>query len=72
LIAKGGITSSDVATKGLGIQRALVMGQILPGVPVWQADQSSRFPELTYVVFPGNVGDEFGLLDAYNKLNRKP
>jgi uncharacterized protein YgbK (DUF1537 family) len=72
LIAKGGITSSDVATKGLGIQRALVMGQILPGVPVWQADQSSRFPDLTYVVFPGNVGDEFGLLDAYNKLNRKP
>ncbi|MFC3809521.1 four-carbon acid sugar kinase family protein [Lacihabitans lacunae] len=72
LIAKGGITSSDVATKGLGIQRALVLGQILPGVPVWQADQSSRFPDLTYVVFPGNVGDEFGLLDAYNKLNLKP
>jgi uncharacterized protein YgbK (DUF1537 family) len=37
LIAKGGITSSDVATRALGVRRALVLGQILPGVPsgVW-------------------------------------
>jgi uncharacterized protein YgbK (DUF1537 family) len=68
LIAKGGITSSDIATKGLNIQRAMVRGQILPGIPVWQADQNARFPDLTYVVFPGNVGDDMGLLDAYNKL----
>ena len=68
LMAKGGITSSDVATKGLGIKRAMVMGQILPGVPVWQADEQSRFPDLTFVVFPGNVGDDFGLLNAYQKL----
>jgi hypothetical protein len=32
LVAKGGITSSDVATRGLGVRRALVMGQIVPGV----------------------------------------
>ena len=31
LIAKGGITSSDVATAGLGVQRAWVLGQALPG-----------------------------------------
>ena len=36
LLAKGGITSSDVATQGLMVKRALVLGQILPGVPVWQ------------------------------------
>ncbi|MEZ4660739.1 MAG: nucleotide-binding domain containing protein [Caldilineaceae bacterium] len=35
MLAKGGITSSDVATKGLGVKR-LVLGQILPGVPVWR------------------------------------
>ncbi len=56
LLAKGGITSSDVAAKGLDVKRALVMGQILPGVPVWQLGPESRHPGLTYIVFPGNVG----------------
>jgi uncharacterized protein YgbK (DUF1537 family) len=57
LIAKGGITSSDIATKACGVQRALVMGQALPGIPVWQCGPESHFPELPLVVFPGNVGD---------------
>lgn len=56
IVAKGGITSSDVATRGLHVRRAMVMGQVLPGVPVWQLDENSRFPGMTYVVFPGNVG----------------
>ncbi|MGQ9792426.1 MAG: four-carbon acid sugar kinase family protein [Anaerolineae bacterium] len=62
LVAKGGITSSDVATYGLDVKRAMVMGQILPGVPVWQLGPESRFPGLVYVVFPGNVGDAQSLL----------
>ena len=61
LIAKGGITSSDIATRGLGVKRAMVLGQILPGVPVWQLGPESRFPNLPYVVFPGNVGDRDAL-----------
>jgi uncharacterized protein YgbK (DUF1537 family) len=56
LLAKGGITSSDIATRGLRIKRALVLGQIAPGVPVWQAGPKSRYPGLAYIVFPGNVG----------------
>ncbi|MEM9940661.1 MAG: four-carbon acid sugar kinase family protein [Planctomycetota bacterium] len=68
VIAKGGITSSDVATKALGFKRAQVLGQILPGVPCWQMDGSSKYPGLGYVVFPGNVGDDSALLDAYQKL----
>lgn len=56
LIAKGGITSSDIATQGLGVQRARVLGQILPGVPVWKLGVESRYPGMSYVVFPGNVG----------------
>ena len=36
LIAKGGITSSDVARIGLGAHSVEILGQILPGVPVWQ------------------------------------
>jgi uncharacterized protein YgbK (DUF1537 family) len=56
LIAKGGNTSSDLATKGLGVKRCTVPGQIFPGVPVWELGGESRFPGLKYVVFPGNVG----------------
>jgi uncharacterized protein YgbK (DUF1537 family) len=68
LIAKGGITSSDVATRGLGVRRALVRGQILPGVPVWRLGAEARFPGLDYVVFPGNVGGDTALADAVRKF----
>ncbi|MEM1225129.1 MAG: four-carbon acid sugar kinase family protein [Planctomycetota bacterium] len=68
LIAKGGITSSDVATAALDVRRANVMGQILPGVPVWQLGDESRRPGMAYVVFPGNVGDDNALLRAYEVL----
>jgi uncharacterized protein YgbK (DUF1537 family) len=68
LLAKGGITSSDVATRGLGIKQAMVLGQILPGVPVWQAGNESRRPGLTYIVFPGNVGSREALAEVVAKL----
>lgn len=56
IIAKGGITSSDVGVHALKVKRALVMGQIAPGIPVWQTDENSKFPFMPYVIFPGNVG----------------
>jgi len=56
ILAKGGITSSDIATKALNITRARVLGQILPGVPVWRSGPESKFPDMAYIVFPGNVG----------------
>lgn len=68
LLAKGGITSSDVATAALGITRALVLGQIAPGVPVWQAGPESRYPGLAYVVFPGNVGETRTLAEVVAAL----
>ena len=68
ILAKGGITSSDVATEGLGVKRALVLGQILPGVPVWKLGAKSRFPDMPYIVFPGNVGDDNALATVVNKL----
>ncbi len=67
LIAKGGITSSDTATAGCGIRRGWVLGQILPGVPVWQCGPESRFPGMPLVVFPGNVGDENSLAEAVRR-----
>lgn len=68
LIAKGGITSSDIATKSLRIRRAIILGQIHPGIPVWEAGKESRFPGMPYIVFPGNVGNDEALLKVYQKL----
>ncbi len=72
VIAKGGITSSDLATKALGVKRARVLGQLLPGVPVWQLGPETKFPGLDYVIFPGNVGGADGLLDAWRKCAFTP
>ena len=69
-IAKGGITSSDLATRALGVRRAIVRGQILPGIPVWQLGPESCFPGLNYIVFPGNVGGASALLEVVQKFSR--
>lgn len=61
IIAKGGITSSEVGVKGLGVQKAYVAGQIMPGIPVWKTGAESKFPGLPYVIFPGNVGEKDSL-----------
>jgi len=68
ILAKGGITSSDIAVKSLKIQRARVLGQLIKGVPVWQADEKSKFPSIPYIVFPGNVGSDYDLYNALKKL----
>ncbi|GKV65308.1 MULTISPECIES: four-carbon acid sugar kinase family protein [unclassified Sporosarcina] len=57
VLAKGGITSSDVGTKGLAVKKAEVAGQIAPGIPVWKTGEESRFPGIPYIIFPGNVGE---------------
>ncbi len=69
LVAKGGITSSDVATRGLEVHRAMIMGQVLPGVPVWRLGKETRWPGMAYIVFPGNVGDDQALVDISRQLS---
>ncbi|HYK85315.1 MAG TPA: nucleotide-binding domain containing protein, partial [Ktedonobacteraceae bacterium] len=71
IIAKGGITSHDVAQKGLGAARARVLGQLFPGVPVWRLETGSqtRFEGVPYVVFPGNVGGPESLMQAVTMLS---
>ncbi|MGE4213524.1 MAG: four-carbon acid sugar kinase family protein [Anaerotignaceae bacterium] len=68
IIAKGGITSSDVGTKALRVKRATVMGQIKPGIPVWMTGEESKFPKMPYVIFPGNVGEITTLKEAVETL----
>jgi uncharacterized protein YgbK (DUF1537 family) len=61
IISKGGITSSEIGTKALKVKKALVLGQVLPGIPVWLTGPESRFPQTPYIIFPGNVGEEDSL-----------
>jgi uncharacterized protein YgbK (DUF1537 family) len=69
VVAKGGITSSDIATRALQARGAIVRGQLFPGlVSVWTLAESSARPGLTYVVFAGNVGDEGTLADTIERL----
>lgn len=68
LLTKGGITSSDIATKSLGIKRAIVKGQIIKGVPVWKLGKETKFPNSYQIIFPGNVGTEKALTEVVEKL----
>lgn len=69
LVAKGGITSSTVATEALDVRRAMVIGQmIVGGLPVWRLPDDSRCPGLPYVIFPGNVGDRDTLATVVGTL----
>ena len=62
LVGKGGITSHDILTKGLGIRSARVLGQVIASVPCVMA------PHFPYIIFPGNVGNEDSLREVYLKL----
>ncbi|MBK5201608.1 MAG: hypothetical protein JJE21_08805 [Spirochaetaceae bacterium] len=68
IVAKGGITSSDIGTKALQVKKAIVLGQIEKGIPVWNTGFDSKFPNLPYVIFPGNVGDSDTLLKVVRKV----
>ena len=69
VIAKGGITSSDVASKGLEMKHATVLGPALPGiVSVWLAEDGIG-KGIPYIVFAGNVGDEKSLSLVVEKLS---
>lgn len=69
VVAKGGITSSDVASRGLGIGRAMARGPVLAGiVSLWEPMEGPA-RGVPYVVFPGNVGGDSALTDVVAKLS---
>jgi uncharacterized protein YgbK (DUF1537 family) len=68
VIAKGGITSSDVASEALEIRRATVLGPMLPGiVSLWQPETGPAVG-IPYIVFAGNVGDADSLAAVVDTL----
>jgi uncharacterized protein YgbK (DUF1537 family) len=69
LISKGGITSNDTLSLGLGLRTARLLGQLLPGVSAVRTDADHpRYPNLPVVLFPGNVGDANALATAVLRL----
>jgi len=68
VVVKGGNTAISVVRDGLLAQSAWALGQILPGVPVWQLGEESRLPHVPCVVFPGNVGQDGSLAEAITIL----
>jgi uncharacterized protein YgbK (DUF1537 family) len=63
VVSKGGITSAEVATTGLGGRWARVRGQITVGVPLW--DVAGRYGRLVpQAVVPGNVGGDSTLVNV--------
>jgi uncharacterized protein YgbK (DUF1537 family) len=70
VLAKGGITSHDVAVTGLGIRRAEVVGQFFDGmVSLYRpAVADARAVGRPFVVFAGNVGDQAALAEVATRL----
>jgi hypothetical protein len=69
IVAKGGITSADVARIGIGARSARVLGQVLAGVSVWQLDAFDGRAVL-FVVVPGNVGDPHTITQVLDAVGR--
>ena len=68
VVAKGGITSSDTATEGLGIRRAWARGTMFPGIVALWEPVSGPAQGIPYVVFAGNVGDDDALVAVHETL----
>lgn len=71
VIAKGGITSSDVASKGLQIGRAMVRGPMLPGIVSLWEPMDGPAAGIPYIVFAGNVGDDSSLAAVVSTLSEQ-
>ena len=69
VIAKGGITSSDVATHGLEIRHAIVRGPMLPGIVSLWKPVDGPAQGIPFIVFAGIVGDDESLFDVVRKLS---
>jgi uncharacterized protein YgbK (DUF1537 family) len=68
VLAKGGITSSDTATVGLGITRAWCRGTMLPGIISLWEPVTGLAQGIPYIVFAGNVGDDDALAAVVDTL----
>ena len=60
---------ADVASRGLGMSRAMVRGPMLPGIVSAWEPQDGPAAGVPYIVFAGNVGDDSSLAAVVATLN---
>jgi len=71
LIAKGGTTSFTLLRDGLGLERLRLLGQLLPGLSLLQAQPAHPiWGEMPIVTFPGNLGDATSLKQCWQLLEQ--
>jgi len=68
IVVKGSATSTNVATRALSMDRAVILGQLLPGIPVWRLGLESDLPGLIYIPFAGRVGGQNALIEMLEAL----
>jgi uncharacterized protein YgbK (DUF1537 family) len=68
VISKGGITSHTLLAEGLQLGAVELQGQLLPGLSLVLAGEAG-LPVLT---FPGNLGDDDTLRQAWRKMEDAP
>ena len=71
IVAKGGITSHEIAVNALKVRKARVLGQVIPGVPLIVAKRRGSEKKLAYTIFPGNVGEEDSLVKIESLIEEK-
>lgn len=71
VIAKGGITSAEVARVGLGAETAEVLGQVIAGVSAWRLTAADG-RSLLYIVVPGNVGSPDAIVEVIHAVGADP
>ena len=65
LISKGGITTHSLLADGLALDLVELQGQLLPGLSLVLADTDAHPGPLPVLTFPGNLGDDRTLCEAW-------
>ncbi|MCP9930987.1 four-carbon acid sugar kinase family protein [Cyanobium sp. AMD-g] len=68
LISKGGITTHTLLADGLALEQVELQGQLLPGLSLVLAAPDTDQEPLPVLTFPGNLGDDGTLREAWRWL----
>jgi len=68
LISKGGITTQTLLAEGLDLELVDLQGQLLPGLSLVLAATDCDQDPLPVLTFPGNLGDEGTLWEAWRRM----
>jgi len=69
IICKGSTTADYISKYNFEVNKARVLGQVAPGVSVWELGCESKIPSMKFIVFAGNVGDNNLLVEIVENLS---